>query len=121
MAVTEQDVRHIAALARLGIATERLPSLVGELNGILEHMAVLQKVDTSKVEPAVGIGVVAMPLRKDEGPQLPLARSRDAFAPETRDGFLIVPRLATHAALGTSPEDSSVDDALDADLVEESQ
>ncbi|MFL5576783.1 MAG: Asp-tRNA(Asn)/Glu-tRNA(Gln) amidotransferase subunit GatC [Gemmatimonadaceae bacterium] len=121
MAVTEQDVRHIAALARLGLAPERVPSLVGELNGILEHMAVLQQVDTTGVDPAVGVGTVAMPLREDAGPQLPLARSRDAFAPAVTDGFFVVPRLATHAALGTTPTDSSVDDALDADLVEEGE
>jgi aspartyl-tRNA(Asn)/glutamyl-tRNA(Gln) amidotransferase subunit C len=121
VAVTEQDVRHIAALARLGLPPERVPSLVGELNGILEHMAVLQRVDTAAVDPAVGVGPVAMPLREDAGPPLPLARSRDSFAPATRDGFFAVPRLATHAALGASPQDSSVDDALDADLVEEGE
>ena len=118
MAVTEQDVLHIAALARLGIPAERVGAIVGELNRILEHMAVLEEVDTKSVDPAVSVGAVAMPLRRDDGPQLPLARSRDAFAPSIRDGFFIVPRLATHAALGVTPDDSSVDDELDADLVE---
>lgn len=118
MAVTEQDVLHVASLARLGIPAGRVGGIVRELNGILEHMAVLQKVNTEAVDPAVSVGAVAMPLRKDEGPQLPLARSRDAFAPVVRDGFFIVPRLATHAALGVAATDSSVDDALDADLVE---
>jgi aspartyl-tRNA(Asn)/glutamyl-tRNA(Gln) amidotransferase subunit C len=113
VAVSEQDVRHIAGLARLGVADERLPSLVGELNHILEHMAVLEKVDTGKVDATAGVGSVAMPLRKDEGPQLPLARSRDSFAPAVRDGFLLVPRLATHTALGASSvddEDSGTED-----------
>jgi aspartyl-tRNA(Asn)/glutamyl-tRNA(Gln) amidotransferase subunit C len=118
VAVTEQDLRHIAALARLGLPAERVGPLVRELNGILEHMAVLQKVDTATVDPAVSVGAVAMPLRSDEGPQIPLARARAAFAPAMTDGFFLVPRLATHAALGTSPDDSSVDDELDADLVE---
>lgn len=121
MAVTEQDVWHIAALARLGLVPERVPALVEELNRILEHMAVLQQVDTSAIDPAVGVGTVAMPLRADVGPPLPLARARDAFAPAVADGFFAVPRLATHAALGASPDDSSVDDALDADLVEEAE
>jgi len=107
VAVTDADVRHIAALARLGVADERLPSLVGELNHILEHMAVLQQVVTANVDAAAAVGSLAMPLREDAGPQLPLARARDSFAPATKDGFLLVPRLATHTALGTS----SVDDA----------
>ena len=118
MAVTGQDVLHIAALARLGLPAERVEAIVGELNRILEHMAVLQEVDTKSVDPAVSVGAVAMPLRRDDGPQLPLARSRDAFAPAIRDGFFVVPRLATHAALGVTANDSSVDDAMDADIVE---
>ena len=28
--------------------------------------------------------------------RIPLARAREEFAPEMRDGFLLVPRLATH-------------------------
>jgi aspartyl-tRNA(Asn)/glutamyl-tRNA(Gln) amidotransferase subunit C len=118
VAVTEQDVLHIATLARLGLPAERVGAIVGELNRILEHMAVLEEVDTKSVDPAVSVGAVAMPLRSDSGPQLPLARSRDAFAPAMRDGFYVVPRLATHVALGVAATDSSVDDALDADLVE---
>ena len=113
MAVSDQDVRHIAGLARLGVAEDRLASLVGELNHILEHMAVLEKVDTTGIDPAASVGSVAMPLRVDAGPQYPLARSRDAFAPSIRDGFLLVPRLATHTALGASSvddEDSGTED-----------
>jgi hypothetical protein len=30
------------------------------------------------------------------GPQIPLARARDAFAPKMADGFFLVPRLSTH-------------------------
>jgi hypothetical protein len=37
-----------------------------------------------------------MPLRADGGEQLRLARPRERFAPDMRDGFYLVPRLATH-------------------------
>ena len=96
MAVTPDDVRHIATLARLGIPAERVPSLVAELNGILQHMAVLEKVKTKATPAAEGVGAAGMPLRTDDGAQLPLARERATFAPQTRDGFFLVPRLATH-------------------------
>ena len=46
MAVSEDDVRHVASLARLAIDAKRLPSLVSELNGILEHMEELARVET---------------------------------------------------------------------------
>jgi len=60
VAVTEQDVLHIATLARLGLPAERVGAIVGELNRILEHMAVLQEVDTKSVDPAVSVGALAM-------------------------------------------------------------
>jgi aspartyl-tRNA(Asn)/glutamyl-tRNA(Gln) amidotransferase subunit C len=96
VAVTLDDVRHIAALARLGLTDERAASLVAELNTILEHMDVLSKVDTTAIEPVTGIGAASLPLRPDVGPQIPLSREREAFAPSMRDGFFLVPRLSTH-------------------------
>lgn len=100
MSVTAADLRHIAALARLGIADERVPSLVAELNGILEHMDTLAKVKTRGVVAVSSIGAPAQPLREDGGAPLPLERPPQSFAPAMRDGFIIVPRLATHEASG---------------------
>jgi aspartyl-tRNA(Asn)/glutamyl-tRNA(Gln) amidotransferase subunit C len=96
VAVTLDDVRHIAALARLGLTDERAQSLVAELNTILEHMDVLSKVDTKGVEPVAGIGAAGLPLRPDVGPPIPLSLEREMFAPSMRDGFFLVPRLSTH-------------------------
>ena len=96
MAVTIDDVRHIAALARLGLDDDRATLLVRELNTILGHMDALSKVNTGGVLEAVGVGGAGLPLRADDGPPIPLARSLDAFAPSMRDGFFLVPRLSTH-------------------------
>jgi len=102
VAVTIDDVRHIAALARLGLPEQRAAAIVNELNTILAHMDELAKVDTAGVEEAIGVGAEGLPVRKDAGPPFPLARSLDAFAPSVRDGFLLVPRLSTHE----SPEEA---------------
>lgn len=99
MAVTPDDVTHIANLARLALDQSRVPGLVAQLNGILEHMEVLQKVDTSRVCGVAGVGDMAMPLREDAGPPIPLERPLESIAPEMRDGFILVPRLATHEDL----------------------
>ena len=96
MSVTVEDVRHIASLARLGLDPERIPSLVAELNRILEHMDVLRAVPSRPDQRVTGVSAGGMPLREDTGPAIPLARPRDEFAPAMRDGFFIVPRLATH-------------------------
>jgi aspartyl-tRNA(Asn)/glutamyl-tRNA(Gln) amidotransferase subunit C len=96
VAVTIDDVRHIAALARLGLDDARTAAIVGELNTILVHMDELAKVDTTGIQEAIGVGAEGLPVRADSGPPLPLARSLDAVAPSMRDGFFLVPRLSTH-------------------------
>jgi aspartyl-tRNA(Asn)/glutamyl-tRNA(Gln) amidotransferase subunit C len=99
MAVTKDDVRHIAVLARIGVPEERLDALVGELNGILGHMDALEKVATEHVGGALDAHA-GMPLRADAGPSVALDHSRESFAPAMRAGFFLVPRLATHEDSG---------------------
>ena len=96
MSVTIDDVNHVARLARLGVSESRAAELVGELNRILDHMSVLEKVKTRGVAEAAGVGAEGMPLRIDTGPPIPLARALADFAPEVRDGLILVPRLASH-------------------------
>lgn len=96
MPVTIDDVKHIAALARLGLTEERATAVVGELNTILSHMDALAKVNTAGVQEAIGVGARGLPARGDDGPAIPLERSLDTIAPTLRDGFLLVPRLSTH-------------------------
>ena len=96
MAVTHDDVRHVAELARLSVRPERLDHLVAELNGILAHMDVLSQVDTGAIDPASPPNPVSTPLRSDSGKPLEMASPREDFAPEMRDGLFLVPRLATH-------------------------
>ena len=92
MPVSRDDVRRMAALARIGVPDERLDALVEELGGILSHMDVLAQVDAPAHVPARE----PMPLAADEPPSVPLSRPREEFAPRTLDGFFLVPRLATH-------------------------
>lgn len=95
MAIDEREVRHVAALARLGLDEARVPALATELDGILRHMDVLQRVDVGAAHDTAA-PPAGMALRDDAGPGDPLARPPEAFAPQAYDGFLLVPRLATH-------------------------
>ena len=100
MAVSKDDVRHIATLARIGVPEERLDGLVTELNGILGHMAVLERVSSAGVSAAAESAREGMPLRADQGPAVKLEHPKHAFAPKMIDGFFLVPRLATHEDAG---------------------
>lgn len=106
MAVSHDDVRHVAELARLTVSAERLDTLAGELNGILAHMDVLAKVDTSGLTaPPAAPGCTH--LRSDSSGPIPLSVPRESFAPSMQEGFFTVPRLATH-------EVAEVSDIVDA-------
>lgn len=105
MAVTHDDVRHVARLARLGLDEARLPALAEQLNTILAHMDVLQKVNTLLTQRATSVSSGGMPLRADGGVPVPLARRLESFSPEMRDHLFVVPRLATHES---SPDGGSV-------------
>lgn len=109
MAIGPDDVRHVAALARLSVPESQLPELVAQLNGILVHMDALALVKTTDVPAAQGVGDAAMPLRMDIGPPIPMVAPLNAFAPKVRDGFLLVPRLATHEGAGDEADDESAE------------
>jgi aspartyl-tRNA(Asn)/glutamyl-tRNA(Gln) amidotransferase subunit C len=103
MAVTRDDVAHIAALARLALDDTQITRMVAELNAILGHMDVLQRVETAGRTVDGAPPQASMPLRRDAGPPLALLRPIASFAPSLRDGFFLVPRLATHE--DAAPED----------------
>ena len=96
MPVTREDVLHIAELARLGVDATRADELTKELSAILSHMEVLSQVDTSSVPTEAGTGAGGTPLRPDVGAPALMSGTLASIAPAMRDGFFIVPRLATH-------------------------
>lgn len=96
MEVTEDEVRHVAALARLALPEEAIPQLAGELRGILAHMGRLRAFGEGAPGQEGGSAPVT-PLRADEprlgGRSVNLA----AIAPAARDGFFLVPQVVAHA------------------------
>jgi len=96
MAVTRDDVLHIAELARLGVDDGRADALTRELSAILAHMEVLSQVDTASVPTTASSDAIGTPLRPDVGVPPLMEGTLESFAPLMRDRFFVVPRLATH-------------------------
>lgn len=96
MALTRDDVVKVAKLANIAVDESKLDSLATELSSILGHMEELAKVSTERVPAAEGMSSGGQRLRADHGPPEALASGPQSFAPEMRDGFILVPRLATH-------------------------
>jgi len=74
MAISEQDVKRMAQLARIQLPPDETAQTQKDLNKILELMAQLQAVDTTGVEP------MAHPLAAHQDIQL---RLRDDIAAPT--------------------------------------
>lgn len=66
MSLTIQEVEHIALLARLGLTDEEKELYQQQLSDILDHVAQLQKLDTSNISAASSVLPIRTVLREDE-------------------------------------------------------
>ena len=94
MAITREEVRRIAELARLEIPVEQEPKIAGELSGVLDFVTALDRLDLAGCEPTVFAPADA-PLRDDvpdEVRRLDPERAL-AMAPASEHGFFLVPPI----------------------------
>jgi aspartyl-tRNA(Asn)/glutamyl-tRNA(Gln) amidotransferase subunit C len=94
--ITEKEVRYVAGLANLNLTDEETARMQADLDGILEHMARLNEIDTTGVEPMAQVlfdaGETAT-LRADV-PVPPLGnQAAVANAPQSGAGYFKVPRV----------------------------
>jgi aspartyl-tRNA(Asn)/glutamyl-tRNA(Gln) amidotransferase subunit C len=67
MALSREEVRHIARLARLELAPEEEERLAQQLSAILDYVKQLEALDVSQVEPMThALAEGAAPLREDQ-------------------------------------------------------
>ncbi len=95
VAVTVEQVRRIAQLAKLTYTAEELELFVQHFQQILDHFETLGKVDTSTVVPTYHAlaGPTSTPMRDDQvRPSLP-ADAAASNAPQASDHQFRVPRV----------------------------
>jgi aspartyl-tRNA(Asn)/glutamyl-tRNA(Gln) amidotransferase subunit C len=98
--LTQAEVEKVAALARLGLTSEEVETLQGDLNLILEQWARLAEVDTSSVPASAQTIVQAMPLRDDTPtPSLPVDAALQN-APARSGDFVRVQAILSEEADG---------------------
>jgi len=100
MAVTREQIRHIAALAELSVDDGTAAELEGQLTRILEYVRRLEALDAG---PAAAADERAVRLRPDVVGADPLVRPPCDFAPALRDDLFVVPRLGEMG--GGEPEE----------------
>lgn len=92
MSVTKDDVRRIAALARIAEPADRLDALTDELNGILDWVEMLNEVDVEGVEPMTTAAPTALPRRSDDVTDGGIREDVLKNAPKAEEGFFVVPK-----------------------------
>ncbi len=93
MKLTLEQVRHVAALARLSLTPEEEQRYQGQLSAVLEAMEQLKELDTSHVEPTSHATLAGEVLRADEVlPSLPPEKAL-ANAPSKVGTSFAVPRI----------------------------
>ena len=120
MTVGIQEIRRIAALARLRLEEGEAARMARDMTAILDHMAVLGRAalespsapDVPESEDAArpdgkDPDEAGQPAEAAETVPDPLARPLSRLAPDWREGFFVVPRLpgvtgASHEADGPS-------------------
>ena len=90
MALTMDEVRKVALLARLRLNDEELARMQQQLSSILDYMQVLQEVDVTDVQPTAQVTDVVNVMRPDEvRPSLPVEEVL-ANAPAHEGGYFKV-------------------------------
>lgn len=93
MALTPDDIARIAHLARVGIAPDDLEPLAADLTSVLALVEQLQAIDTTGVEPMAHPASASLWLREDEVTESDQRDTLQKPAPETQDGYFLVPRV----------------------------
>ncbi len=91
MAITRDEVVHVAKLAKLELTEEELERFAGQLNAILEAVGKVSELDLTDVEPTLHPLELSNVFAEDEPrPSLPVEEAL-ANAPDREDGAFRVP------------------------------
>lgn len=93
MSLDKATVARIARLARIEVPDEALAPMARELDTILTFVEQLGEVDTAEVPPMTSVTPMRLRLREDRVTDGGDATRVLSNAPESQDGFYVVPKV----------------------------
>ena len=87
MKVSDKDVAHVADLANLDLTVEERARMLKDLNAVLDHIDMLNEVDTKDVAPMAFLATEGTAFREDK----------------------VLPSLPREEAVGNAPDPGMVD------------
>lgn len=88
--ISKEELLHIADLAEIEYGEKEMQEITPQINEIIEHVAKISAVDTSKTEPTSNVLNISNVYREDK--PRPSLKHEEALknAPESlEDGFLV--------------------------------
>jgi aspartyl-tRNA(Asn)/glutamyl-tRNA(Gln) amidotransferase subunit C len=93
MALSLDDVRRIAFLARIELTAAETEATLVKLTGIFGLIEDMQKIDTDGVEPMSHTQEFALRLREDRVTETDRRAEFQALAPDVDQGLYLVPKV----------------------------
>lgn len=93
MALTDNEVQHIATLARIRLSAQELPHYAAEINGILKWIEQLGEVNTDGVEALSSVSEQVLPWRADMVNDCSIQEAILKNAPSAQYGCFAVPKV----------------------------
>ena len=98
MALSADDVRHVARLARLALTDDEVEAMRGQLSDILAYVEQVGEVAAADVAPTGHAYGLANVLREDEPAESLPPAVATSTAPRAQDGRFQVPRIVSEPA-----------------------
>ncbi len=93
MTLTIADVAKVARLARIRLTETELPQMQNDLNGIMNWINQLNKINTDGVAPMVSVSGSQLPQRADIMNDGHYPHQIMQNAPEQIENFFVVPKV----------------------------
>lgn len=93
MAISKEDVRHIAKLSRIFIPQEEEENFLKHFNGILNHVNKINNINTDNVQPCCNVFTLKNVMREDEPKQSYSPEELLKNAPSVEDTAYHVPKV----------------------------
>lgn len=93
MSLSLEEVRRVAALARIETSEAEAAATCAQLNNILGLIGQMQALDTAAIEPMAHALDLALRLREDAVTEQDGRAAFQAIAPRVEDGLYLVPKV----------------------------
>jgi aspartyl-tRNA(Asn)/glutamyl-tRNA(Gln) amidotransferase subunit C len=92
VAITQQNVRHLAKLANLALADAEVDRMAGELDAIVAYVEQLRAIDTKGVEAIAHVTGLVNVTREDQPGSMLTSKEILANAPLANEVAILVPK-----------------------------